>query len=836
MFENSNKSIIRKLAIQKIRSNKQRRLLLIIAIALTALLLTGTLTVLSSLQQSMVYTTMRQVGTKVHGGFKYLTEEQYEVIKKHPDIKKSSKMQTIGMLTDTVFKTRSQQVFYMDENAMAFSFMLPLLKGKVPSATNEVVLSTLSLDMMGLPHEIGTKVTVNMDIDGENIPMEWVVSGIYEGDHLAMADIWVVSERYANALLKGKSIAYNPENDHYFGLIQMGVMLNNHYHIQDKLYKIAKESGVQLTDQYAYNWAYEGGYQTNLSDYISIAIVLLLLILSGYLVIYNIFYIGIIQDIHFYGMLKTIGTTKKQIRRLVYIQALKLASIGIPIGLLLGYLVGITVMPYVQKAIAIVEIKYGMNPWIFVFGSLLTLLTIYISAIKPTKIAAGVSPIEAIRTCSAERHPKKKVNSKRRKQSIVFMAKENVLRYKKKAILVVLSMSLSMVLFQCVFNTVKATDSGSMINYMIAGDYSLANVNWFQYRFNEEAPIASEVISQIEEQKGITANKVFCTYAEMATYKGLIEQLKLDNDFPTNDDDPLIKGRQSADVYGLSENMMPYLENIVVEGSIDYEAYKSGNYVILDKYMPLFTGQGEAKSYDYLMKVGDKITLYDEHNSAHEYEVMALVENVPFYLYDGNFTNLSLNIYMSEGNFEVFNPKKPLMLLSIDTKEADKIAFQNKLDEITRIYPDVAYKNRDDYKTDLESFDRLEKVVGYGLSLFLGFIALVNFINTSFTSIYARRQELAMLQSIGMTSKQLLKMLIGESILLAFAAWIVSVCMSIPLSYILIKGVMFTKGGVTILPLIIIAPLMIISLSCVPIIAYNGIKKMSLVERLRVVE
>lgn len=87
----------------------------------------------------MTYTIMRQVGTKAHGGFKYLTEEQYEALKDQPDIQKHSKMQTIGMLTDSVFKTRSQQVFNLDEHAMEFSFIIPLLKGKTPKVATKLL-------------------------------------------------------------------------------------------------------------------------------------------------------------------------------------------------------------------------------------------------------------------------------------------------------------------------------------------------------------------------------------------------------------------------------------------------------------------------------------------------------------------------------------------------------------------------------------------------------------------------------------------------------------------------------------------------------------------------
>ena len=96
--------------------------------------------------------------------------------------------------------------------------------------------------------------------------------------------------------------------------------------------------------------------------------VLALILLTGYLIIYNVFQISVAGDIRFYGLLKTIGTTPRQLRRILRNQALLLAAAGIPVGLLLGWLAGCALAPVVVRNLDSVSVVASANPWIFVGG------------------------------------------------------------------------------------------------------------------------------------------------------------------------------------------------------------------------------------------------------------------------------------------------------------------------------------------------------------------------------------------------------------------------------------------------------------------------------------
>lgn len=834
MFKNNNRKIIKRMAKNKMKSNKGRYGLLLVAIIMTTVLLTGTLTVGASFMESNEYTKMRQVGSTAHGGYKYLTPKMYKQIASHPDIKQKSYMQTIGIAKSKAFKTRSQQIFYMDEQAIKFSFILPLIDGEIPKADDEILVNTLTLDMLGLPHKVGIKMKVDIDMDGEVKPVNVTVAGIYEGDHVAMADLWIVSKPLADKLLKGLDIAYDAKNMKYTGLIQMGVMLDNPKHTYEKLFHIAKEQGITgINDQISVNWAYTENSDIQKTDMITYAMLLLLLMFSGYLVIYNIFYIGIIQDVQFYGMLKTIGCTKKQIKRIVMWQGMYLAGRGIPIGLIIGYGVGKVMSIYTITSLGIKEAMYAVHPLIFIFGSILTVLTVYISAKKPAKMATKISPIEATKIAEIKSSKKHK---KKRAFHIVRMAKDNVMRYKKKAIIVILSMTISLVLLQTVTTSTNAVDMDKMVNHMIAGDYTIGSMKFFDYDYNYHYDaVNEEIVKTLENIDGVSLYKVYGINKSIIPSEELVKRAQINEATTMLSEINLIKGKQEIDIYGIDEGNYNYVKEFIIEGEIDKEKFTTGKGIVISKTIPHFSEEG-VKNYEDIYEIGDVIEITDEAGKMYSYEVLAFVGDMPYYLYDGNYTSFGMNVYMHETACKRHNEKMPIMLMSAKVEKERKKEVADRLQQIVKTFPEIGYKSRNDYIEDLSQFDNLMKVLGYGLSGFLGLIAILNFVNTFVSSILARRQELAMLQSIGMTSKQLLTMLIIESGFLSAVSIVASFFIGGLISRELAKNVMFSTGQISFAPLYVVSPILIFFLSFVPIITYNRMRKESLVERLRVVE
>lgn len=123
----------------------------------------------------------------------------------------------------------------------------------------------------------------------------------------------------------------------------------------------------------------------------------MIIFIAGYLLIYNVFYISIAQDIRFYGMLKTLGTTSKQIKKIVYKKAIRLSFIGIPLGLLLGWPIGRLLLPFIVNMLTDdIHVITTVNPIIFLVAIMFSLITVFISCQKPAILAAKVSPMEAL--------------------------------------------------------------------------------------------------------------------------------------------------------------------------------------------------------------------------------------------------------------------------------------------------------------------------------------------------------------------------------------------------------------------------------------------------------
>ena len=205
-----------------------------------------------------------------------------------------------------------------------------------------------------------------------------------------------------------------------------------------------------------------------------------LFILAGYLLINNIYSISAMQDIKNYGLLKTIGTTQSQIALLVKIQTLWLLVLGIPIGLVTGYFIGKSILPFAVNTIASeylrTEIVIAPNPLIFVVATIFTIVTVKISIGKPLRTISKISPLVAIRETGIRKNKKKK---KTHKFSIIKMANDNFRRNKKRSIFIVISIALCCVFFNSVFILANSISIEKGVGLQSAADIEIGSGNLF---------------------------------------------------------------------------------------------------------------------------------------------------------------------------------------------------------------------------------------------------------------------------------------------------------------------------------------------------------------------
>ena len=370
-----NRSCIRRLSLRSLLANRTRNIVAVLAIALTAVLFTSLFTIALSINEGIQQNNFRQAGGWSHGTFKYLTEEQFEELKDDPLIDQWGLRRFLGMPTQAPFNKSHVEIGYSDAKQAHWSYCDPV-EGRLPQeGTNEAATDTHVLELLGVEPEIGTDFTVTFDVDGHETTQTFTLCGWWEYDEAVVANHILVPESRVDAILAEVGVT-PPGSDGMTGSWNLDVMLEHGARsIASDLEKILENHGFQsetVGENYistGVNWGYTGAQLSDKLDPTVVAIilgVLLLILLTGYLIIYNVFQISVAGDIRFYGLLKTIGTTPRQLRRIIRTQALLLSLIGIPIGLLLGWLLGNVLTPVIVARLDGVTTVVSVSPLLFV--------------------------------------------------------------------------------------------------------------------------------------------------------------------------------------------------------------------------------------------------------------------------------------------------------------------------------------------------------------------------------------------------------------------------------------------------------------------------------------
>lgn len=350
-----NRKCIRHLSLKALLASWKRNMIAITAIALTTLLFTSLFTLGLSINSTYQTYTFRQVGGRNHGTFKEVNIEQIKALSSHPKVQASGVRINIGINNQGIFAKVPAEIGYFDSNSAAWSYHIPDF-GRLPESGNEIAMDVEALRKMGITPKIGTEITLNYTVnDKEQIGIEridtFILTGWWEYDEISPVHAILVSREYVKQV-EAESIA---EGLHSFRT-DLDIMLASSINIRNTMEKIETELGYQWEDASAdncvrigVNWGYtsaELASNIDLELVVSMAALLILIIFTGYLIIYNIFQISVTGDIRFYGLLKTIGTTPQQLKAIIRNQAMLLSAVGIPIGIIGGYIVGAVLTPF----------------------------------------------------------------------------------------------------------------------------------------------------------------------------------------------------------------------------------------------------------------------------------------------------------------------------------------------------------------------------------------------------------------------------------------------------------------------------------------------------------
>ena len=879
LFGNNNKAVIKKLANRSFRSNKMRNVIAVIAIALTTFLFTAVLTIGMGANGTLEYSMAKLMGSSADALVQGLSEEQFQQLKGNAMFEKVGCWIPVDIMTNT--NRRVAEVDYADQTQLEIRMLTPRI-GSAPQKANEVLVSANILNDLNIEEKIGAEIPVELKArqSGQIYHFDMVVSGIYD----------TPNEKSESVIVSKAFLEENPEmmSDITQGRIGCGiysadVVMQDNYMIKDRISEFVRNIGGNPDDinadnavRVALNPIISG--DSGLMMWLVAGVFGILFMFCGYLLIYNVFEIAVTNDIRQYGLLRTVGTTSQQIKRLVNRQALYLFLIGTPFGLLFGILLGRSILPVALQIFAVDysggNIEVGTLPyWGIIVGAILfSGLTVYISTRKSVKKASRVSPIEAIRYVEQDT-----VSIKRKKTNagavIPRMAKANLQRNKRRTAFIVISLTLSIVLLNSVFIFSGSFDEDAYITKQTRSDfmvYSPSIQAAFGNDFGHNSVVPEKAVQEIEQQSGVM-NEVYLyrntfeddhiscdwgtPYVVDNTYKNsqmLPEHInqgvyqtgnKRDRAALAADNHPL------GNVFGFSENFLDRVD--IIEGETDLSVLKEklwneNNVILVAKYDDRGNLAGGSENPNYHgLSVGDTIQFYENGIPTEKFTVIAKVAGTDSEVdLTGGGSNISRviegpGIYMAENKFKEIYEMPTLYGFLFDVEEQYQQDMENHLAQDT----DVAYTSILTMKATVSGVKNVVLLIGGVIGAVFALVGLINFINLVMTNIITRRHEFATMQSIGMTSRQLRKMMISESFSYVVLAGIVGTLTAGVLGITLVKA--FVQNGptslmmtfqMTLLPALIMLVLFLVLAFIIPVIALRLFNNRSVVERLRVNE
>lgn len=741
------------------RHYKSKNILIGIAIILTTLLLF----VIPSIGKDMVevnFAVINKIYPTWHALYRNVDESTVMKLAAHHDVK------TYGLCSDAGYmnlEDATVSMMYMDRTGMEL-YKVKLKEGQLPQKENDIVVSKGILEALGQNGKIGDTITVPYQIlkdDGLDYTKEkdFRICGFLADNESSKEQkqyTSLVSEAFLKAEIPVEQVKYR------FLLQVNGQKGNTTADYTETIQNIARQFGISEDDMNI-NKEYLAANYVDPATIPVIVGIMLIVVLAGIITIYSVYYVSMNQRVREFGKLKAIGATKRQLRQIVLREGMGVALFAIPIGLLIGTVaVKVVLLQFVEhakdsnvliteayKVVAKGEVQLYYW-WIYLLAIAVTLCTVYLSLMKPMRMAAKVSEIEAMRYQGGSKRQK---SSRKGYQflNIGRLTKRNLAENKKKSTITIVSMAVTGIFVMMVATVLSCANPMESAKSSIVGQYEISPIvesgnkehpeyEWAEVQKNN--PLNEGLKQQIEELDGVERVDVFTA---LKVSGGPFEE-KIGTEF----------------INGVPEEYAEELKKGITEGNVTYEELKSGDKVILDRALLHWYPD---------IKVGDKLKLniHDGDNTFQkEIEVAAIGE------YGTGLTNYNCLIMAKEGaeKLTINNSSSYFQVIADkDYDEALEASLQAIVDGSGRLQMRT-WKN--EYDT-WENAIQMTRGACYAFIIILAAISIMNLINTMINSVHVRKKELGMMQAIGMSDRQLMKMLQLEGIFYTVGTLIISI-------------------------------------------------------------
>lgn len=838
---------IQTLSRRMFRKNRGRNIVAVLAILMTTLMFTTLFTLAQSMSRNMIEMTFRQTGYNAQASIKSITDEELEAIDAHPSVKETGESIVAGIAENKELRGRQTEIRWADESYASHSFAEPTT-GTMPKEKGEIAVDTFVLDRLGIPHKLGETVTLQWrkDMNSEEMTSStFTLCGFWEGNESVYASMAWVSRPFIDEVTKGVV----PSKDQALGMHMAQVTLESDRNIEETMDGILADTDLTGLE-YSVNLAYSpemnaGAFAESVPMYLG----MILVFIAGYLIIYNIFQISVAADVQFYGKVKTLGMTTKQIKKMIYSQANRLCLMGIPIGLIAGWLLGVVLVPVLMGTVE-GEAVVSANPVIFIGSAAFAWITVLISCLRPARMAGKISPIEALRMSDAADKGKRKVKKRRGKASLKQMAWSNLWRNKKRTITVICSLSLGLVLLSCFYAKDAAFDMEKYLSELTIADFELTDSSSEDYNNGYDpqgTTLTEELIEEMESARGVEAaghqyshtvswqmdEGTRSNVREYYTEDRLKEWESYDAGGAEAARNAIQTGKVNAVLYGVDGIPLDALtqDYNMMAGSFDPQAFAAGDYILA------IGPAAESTEVMPVPDVGSSVIIEGK-----SYQVMAVVEPITSVEEGapemGFQDGMEMEFVIPSDTFQEQWPDNTLRKFFLNVKDSQVDQVQEMLDAYTEsVDTSLPVTSRKSMAEQYEAETRSAAVMGNAISVVIALVGVLNFINSMVTAIVSRKREFAMIQSIGMTKKQLCRMLVYEGLFYAALTLAVSYIVSALAVEMVVRAMTaseFSTFHFTLLPLGICTPILLVTAVLIPYLCFRNLEKQSVVERLRI--
>lgn len=796
-----------------LKNQGKRTLMTIIGIVLSTALIAGVGTLGLSMWHKMYEETVAREGA-YEAEITFDSKENAEKIKNYVSISKTGTVAVLGtggknlidsrknILTEAKeFDPSGYKLRAYDENALEM-WPISLSKGRLPKSSDEIIIGDETLPYLREKINIGDKISFDISSNEDNGKVikskKYTIVGFLDSN--------------LNFSRRMEGITYYDSNSdvnnaNYIAYVNFKDDSNVHKAVKKLLNDLGGTN--QNTFKVSYNeqvlrfllQSNNNGYNTALISGIVFLGIIVVLAMSA--VIYNIFNIAILERISQYGLIRCLGATKEQIRKLVVKEAFILSAIGIPIGIITGTFAIKMVMSLLN--IIVPDLPYGnlkliISPYIIIISAVLSLISIYISAFGPARRTSKISPLDAIRNTGSLKKEKFKNLSSGKLMKKFFgaegwIARKNLGRNRKRFVITVFSMVISIVLL-IVF------DSVIDLTYKTGANDS--NNEFFQFQISHKDNRGDVKLSD-EDYKTLSSFKeVDIIYKYYYRYFDSKQNDSIGDEVIVSDDliNPKLKdfnkkwydsrqvyGRyvdfNRSQIVGLSNENLSVLKKYLIQGEINPDKMNDGKGVVIVNTGESYNVQTNQHAImDKLnVKVGDKIRLKISKNNDinkgnlmdeyKEYTVYGILKQGIW----GQKFNLDggINVFATEETYRELTSKdrNPDYLVIKLKDNANSAPVRNYLNTMIKNYPNFLFRDRVQEMKENKEYNIALSILIYGFVIVIAAISSVNIFNTISTNIILRTRELSILKAVGMAKQEVNKLIKLECIFYSAAAIVI---------------------------------------------------------------